>query len=38
MVGGLFHGNYPSGSGMMAGTNWGRISGTTAGRAAMAKK
>jgi tricarballylate dehydrogenase len=27
MVGGLFHGNYASGSGMMAGATWGRIAG-----------
>lgn len=30
MVGGLWHGNYPSGSGMMAGTVFGRIAGTNA--------
>ena len=30
MVGGLWHGNYPSGAGMMAGTVFGRISGTNA--------
>jgi tricarballylate dehydrogenase len=34
MVGGLFHGNYASGSGMMAGATWGRIAGTHAARAA----
>ena len=34
MVGGLFHGNYASGAGMMAGATWGRIAGTSAGRAA----
>lgn len=34
MVGGLFHGSYASGSGMMAGANWGRISGTNAAIAA----
>jgi tricarballylate dehydrogenase len=36
LVGGLFHGSYASGSGMMAGANWGRISGTSAARAAKA--
>lgn len=30
MVGGLWHGNYPSGAGMMAGTVFGRIAGTNA--------
>lgn len=35
MVGGLFHGNYASGSGMMAGATWGRIAGTHAARAAL---
>jgi tricarballylate dehydrogenase len=34
LVGGLFHGSYASGSGMMAGANWGRISGTSAAKAA----
>ena len=34
LVGGLFHGSYASGSGMMAGANWGRISGASAARAA----
>jgi tricarballylate dehydrogenase len=34
MVGGLFHMSYASGSGMMAGANWGRISGASAARAA----
>jgi tricarballylate dehydrogenase len=34
MVGGLFHGNYASGSGMMAGATWGRIAGTHAARVA----
>jgi tricarballylate dehydrogenase len=37
MVGGLFHGNYASGSGMMAGATWGRIAGTHAARAAQSK-
>ena len=36
LVGGLFHGSYASGSGMMAGANWGRISGASAARAAKA--
>ena len=36
IVGGLFHGSYASGSGMMAGANWGRISGTSAAKAAKA--
>ena len=36
LVGGLFHGSYASGSGMMAGANWGRISGTSAAKAAKA--
>ncbi|HEX8967411.1 MAG TPA: FAD-dependent tricarballylate dehydrogenase TcuA, partial [Chloroflexota bacterium] len=35
MVGGLFHGNYASGSGMMAGATWGRIAGTHAAHAAL---
>ncbi|WP_417725683.1 FAD-dependent tricarballylate dehydrogenase TcuA [Salipiger sp.] len=35
LVGGLFHGSYASGSGMMAGANWGRISGTGAAKAAL---
>lgn len=35
MVGGLFVGNYPSGSGMMAGAIFGRIAGVHAGRAAL---
>jgi tricarballylate dehydrogenase len=35
MVGGLFHGNYASGSGMMAGATWGRIAGTHAARVAL---
>ena len=36
MVGGLFVGNYPSGSGMMAGAVFGRIAGIHAGREAVA--
>jgi tricarballylate dehydrogenase len=35
MVGGLFHGNYASGSGMMAGATWGRIAGTHAAKEAL---
>ena len=35
MVGGLWHGNYPSGAGMMAGTVFGRISGTSAAEEAL---
>ena len=38
IVGGLFHASYASGSGMMAGANWGRISGTSAAKAALAAK
>jgi tricarballylate dehydrogenase len=38
IVGGLFHGSYASGSGMMAGANWGRISGTNAAKAAIAAR
>jgi tricarballylate dehydrogenase len=34
MLGGLWHWNYPSGSGMMAGATFGRIARTSAGRAA----
>ena len=33
MVGGLWHDNYPSGGGMMAGAVFGRIAGTKAGQA-----
>ena len=36
MVGGLWHDNYPSGGGMMAGTVFGRIAGTKAARHAHA--
>lgn len=32
MVGGLFHWNYPSGSGMMSGATFGRIAGASAAR------
>lgn len=35
MVGGLFHGNYPGGSGLMSGTVFGRIAGDTAATAAL---
>jgi len=35
MVGGLFVGNYTSGSGMLAGATWGRLAGTHAARAAL---
>jgi tricarballylate dehydrogenase len=35
MVGGLFHGNYASGSGMMSGATWGRIAGAHAARFAL---
>ena len=35
MVGGLWYGNYPSGAGMMAGTVFGRISGTNAAEEAL---
>jgi tricarballylate dehydrogenase len=35
MVGGLFHGNYASGSGMLSGATWGRIAGTHAGKEAL---
>jgi tricarballylate dehydrogenase len=35
MVGGLFHGNYASGSGMMSGATFGRIGGVHAARAAL---
>ena len=35
MVGGLFHSNYPGGSGLMSGAVFGRIAGTSAARAAQ---
>ena len=35
LVGGLFYFNYPGGTGLMSGTVFGRIAGTSAGRAAM---
>jgi tricarballylate dehydrogenase len=34
MLGGLWHWNYPSGSGMMAGATFGRIAGREAAAAA----
>jgi tricarballylate dehydrogenase len=36
MVGGLFHHNYPGGSGLMSGAVFGRIAGTSAARARRA--
>jgi tricarballylate dehydrogenase len=38
MLGGLWHWNYPSGSGMMAGATFGRIAGASAARAALSTK
>ena len=35
MIGGLFVGNYPSGSGMMAGATFGRIAGASAGKSSL---
>jgi tricarballylate dehydrogenase len=35
MVGGIFYFNYPGGTGLMAGAVFGRIAGTSAGRAAL---
>jgi tricarballylate dehydrogenase len=35
MLGGLWHWNYPSGSGMMAGATFGRIAGGSAAKAAL---
>lgn len=35
MLGGLWHWNYPSGSGMMAGATFGRIAGTNAAKTAL---
>ncbi len=37
MLGGLWHWNYPSGSGMMAGATFGRIAGASAAQAATAR-
>ena len=34
MVGGLFHGNYPGGSGLVSGAVFGRIAGASAAAAA----
>jgi tricarballylate dehydrogenase len=34
LVGGLFYFNYPGGTGLMAGSVFGRIAGTTAGQRA----
>ena len=36
LVGGLFYFNYPGGTGLMSGTVFGRIAGTSAGKLAMA--
>ncbi len=36
LVGGLFYFNYPGGTGLMSGAVFGRIAGTSAGRAAAA--
>jgi tricarballylate dehydrogenase len=38
LVGGLFYFNYPGGSGLMAGSVFGRIAGTAAGKVASGKK
>ena len=38
LVGGLFWGNYAGGSGLMAGSVFGRIAGTGAARAALARR
>ena len=38
MVGGLFYFNYPGGTGLMSGTVFGRLAGTSAGTAAMKPK
>ena len=35
MVGGIFYFNYPSGTGLVSGTVFGRIAGASAGRAAV---
>ncbi len=37
MVGGLWHDNYPSGGGMMAGAVFGRIAGARAAREALSR-
>jgi tricarballylate dehydrogenase len=36
MVGGLFYFNYPSGTGLVSGSLFGRLAGDGAGRQAMA--
>ena len=36
LVGGLFYFNYPGGTGLMSGSVFGRIAGTSAGRDAVA--
>jgi len=38
LVGGLFYFNYPGGTGLMAGSVFGRIAGTSAARAALERK
>ena len=38
LVGGLFYFNYPGGTGLMAGSVFGRIAGATAGRRAAARR
>ena len=38
LVGGLFYFNYPGGTGLMSGSVFGRIAGTSAARAALARK
>jgi tricarballylate dehydrogenase len=38
LVGGLFYFNYPGGTGLMSGSVFGRIAGTTAARAALERK
>lgn len=38
LVGGLFYFNYPGGTGLMAGSVFGRIAGSTAGARATAMR
>jgi tricarballylate dehydrogenase len=38
MVGGVFHGNYPGGAGLMSGATFGRMAGASAARLAMASR
>jgi tricarballylate dehydrogenase len=38
LVGGLFYFNYPGGTGLMSGSVFGRIAGTSAARAALERK